>query len=220
MTDAEKAAKHAARNRDYYEKNREAINARHRAYYLKHSEEILAQQREKRAAERRAQGIEPRVILTPEERKARKRERNKLWKKQHREKVNAAQREYYAKTRPPKPAKPEKPPKQEKPPKPVKQAKPKESQKKQPKPPKAVQPKPPKQQLQKVQRPPQEPKKTTGKGKAITVRDETRYRMIQAMLARRERLKNTPRCPICGDYQTSTTLIRVCSTCGSRIAAK
>lgn len=192
MTQEEKAAKHAARNRDYYEKNREAITARHRAYYLEHSEEILAQQREKRAAERRARGLEPRVILTPEERKQRKRERNKLWKKQHREQVNEAQREYYAKTRPPKSPKPEKPPK------PEKQTKPKE-------PPKAVQPKPPKQ---------------PGRGKPLTIRNETRNRMIQAMLERRERLKNTPRCPVCGDYQTSTTLIRVCSTCGSRIAAK
>lgn len=210
MTQEEKAAKHAARNRDYYEKNREAITARHRAYYLEHSEEILAQQREKRAAERCARGLEPRVILTPEERKQRKRERNKLWKKQHREQVNAAQREYYAKTRPPKP---------EKPPKPVKQTKPKEPPKKQPKPPKAVQPKPPKQQPQRVQQPP-EPPKQTGRGKPLTIRNETRHRMIQAMLERRERLKNTPRCPVCGDYQTSTTLIRVCSTCGSRIAAK
>lgn len=202
MTQEEKAAKHAARNRNYYEKNREAITARHRAYYLEHSEEILAQQREKRAAERCARGLEPRVILTPEERKQRKRERNKLWKKQHREQVNAAQREYYAKTRPPKP---------EKPPKPVKQTKPKEPPKKQPK--------PPKQQPQRVQQPP-EPPKQTGRGKPLTIRNETRHRMIQAMLERRERLKNTPRCPVCGDYQTSTTLIRVCSTCGSRIAAK
>lgn len=68
------------------------------------------------------------------------------------------------------------------------------------------------------EQPPQEPPKTTGKGKPITIRENTRYRTIQVMLARRERLKNTPRCPICGDYQTNTILIRVCSTCGSRIA--
>lgn len=122
MTDEEKAAKTRARNHDYYERNKAAMNARHRAYYAEHREELLARERER-----------------------------------------------YAKNHQPK-------------------------------------------------QPPQEPPKPTGKGKPITIRDESRYRTIQAMLARREKLKNTPRCPICGDYQTSTVLIRVCSTCGSRIA--
>lgn len=49
-------------------------------------------------------------------------------------------------------------------------------------------------------------------------RAETPAKPRQALLARREKYKNTPRCPICGDYQTNTALIHVCSTCGSRIS--
>lgn len=147
--------------REYHQRNKEAISARHRAYYAEHRAEILAQQREKRNADKLARGETIRVKLTPEELYRRKLERNRRWREKRRAAAGVKPRER----------------------KPVEARKP--------------------EQL------PAEPKPT---------KDDAHYRLIQALIARREKYKNVPRCPVCGDYQTNTALIHVCSTCGSRIA--
>lgn len=63
-------------------------------------------------------------------------------------------------------------------------------------------------EARKPERPPVEPKPP---------KDETHYRLIQAMLIGREKHKDDPRCPICGARQCNRALVRVCATCGSRI---
>ena len=70
--------------RESHQRNKEAISARHKAYYAEHRAEILAQQREKRNADKLARGETIRVKLTPEELRKRKRERNRRWREKRR----------------------------------------------------------------------------------------------------------------------------------------
>lgn len=163
MNEQERRERNCQRMREYHQRNKEAVSARHRAYYAEHRAEILAQQREKRKADKLACGETIRVKPTSEEIHQRKLERNRRWR---------------AKRRAETPAKP-----------------------------RGRRPNP--EKAQKPKKPPAKP---------VQAKDDAHYRLIQALLARREKYKNTPRCPICGDYQTNTALIRVCSTCGSRIA--
>ena len=64
---------------------------------------------------------------------------------------------------------------------------------------------------QKPEQPLAEPKPT---------KDEAHYRLIQAIVTARQKHKDDPRCPICGDRQCNRTLVRVCATCGSKISIK
>ena len=166
MNEQERRERNCQRMREYHQRNKEAIGARHRAYYAEHREEILAQQREKRNADKLARGEAIRVKLTPDELYRRKLERNRRWRKKRRAAAGVKPRERK--------------------PKPVKAA-------------------------QKPEQLPVEPKPT---------KDEAHYRLIQAIVAARQKHKDDPRCPICGARQCNSVLVRVCATCGSRINIK
>lgn len=84
MNEQEWRERNCQRMREYHQRNKEAIGARHRAYYAEHREEILAQQREKRNADKLARGETIRVKLTPEELYRRKLERNRRWREKRR----------------------------------------------------------------------------------------------------------------------------------------
>lgn len=161
MNEQEWRERNCQRMREYHQRNKEAIGARHRAYYAEHREEILAQQREKRNADKLACGKTIRVKLTPEELYRRKLERNRRWREKRRAAAGVKLRER----------------------KPMEVRKP--------------------EQL------PVEPKPT---------KDEAHYRLIQAIVTARQKHKDDPRCPICGARQCNRALVRVCATCGSRIA--
>ena len=161
MNEQEWRERNCQRMREYHQRNKEAIGARHRAYYAEHREEILAQQREKRNADKLARGETIRVKLTSEELRKRKRERNRRWREKRRAEAGVKLRER----------------------KPMEVRKP--------------------EQL------PVEPKPT---------KDEAHYRLIQAIVTARQKHKDDPRCPICGARQCNRALVRVCATCGSRIA--
>lgn len=163
MNEQEWRERNCQRMREYHQRNKEAIGARHRAYYAEHRAEILAQQREKRNADKLARGEAIRVKLTPEELYRRKLERNRRWREKRRAEAGVKLREHN--------------------PKPVKAQKPKQL--------------------------PVEPKPT---------KDEAHYRLIQAIVTARQKHKDDPRCPICGARQYNRALVRVCATCGSRIA--
>ena len=161
MNEQERRERNCQRMREYHQRNKEAIGARHKAYYAEHRAEILAQQREKRNADKLARGETIRVKLTPEELRKRKQERNRRWREKRRAEAGVKPRER----------------------KPVEVRKP--------------------EQL------PVEPKPT---------KDEAHYRLIQAIVTARQKHKDDPRCPICGARQCNRALVRVCATCGSRIA--
>ena len=161
MNEQERHDRNCQRMREYHQRNKEAISARHKAYYAEHRAEILAQQREKRNADKLARGETIRVKLTPEELRKRKQERNRRWREKRRAEAGVKPRER----------------------KPVEVRKP--------------------EQL------PVEPKPT---------KDEAHYRLIQAIVTARQKHKDDPRCPICGARQCNRALVRVCATCGSRIA--
>lgn len=161
MNEQERRERNCQRMREYHQRNKEAIGARHRAYYAEHRAEILAQQREKRNADKLARGETIRVKLTPEELYRRKLERNRRWREKRRAEAGVKPRER----------------------KPVEVRKP--------------------EQL------PVEPKLT---------KDEAHYRLIQTIVMARQKHKDDPRCPICGARQCNRALVRVCATCGSRIA--
>ena len=100
MNEQEWRERNCQRMREYHQRNKEAIGARHRAYYAEHREEILAQQREKRNADKLARGETIRVKLTSEELRKRKRERNRRWREKRRATAGVKPRE-----RKPKPVK-------------------------------------------------------------------------------------------------------------------
>lgn len=100
MNEQEQRERNCQRMREYYERNKEAICALHRAYYAEHRAEILAQQREKRNADKLARGETIRVKLTPDELYRRKLERNRRWRKKRRAAAGVKPRE-----RKPKPVK-------------------------------------------------------------------------------------------------------------------
>ena len=100
MNEQERRERNCQRMREYHQRNKEAIGARHRAYYAEHREEILAQQREKRNADKLARGEAIRVKLTPDELYRRKLERNRRWRKKRRAAAGVKPRE-----RKPKPVK-------------------------------------------------------------------------------------------------------------------
>ena len=100
MNEQEQRERNCQRMREYHQRNKEAIGARHRAYYAEHREEILAQQREKRNADKLARGEAIRVKLTPEELYRRKLERNRRWREKRRAAAGVKPRE-----RKPKPVK-------------------------------------------------------------------------------------------------------------------
>ena len=100
MNEQEWRERNCQRMREYHQRNKEAIGARHRAYYAEHREEILAQQREKRNADKLARGETIRVKLTPEELYRRKLERNRRWREKRRAAAGVKPRE-----RKPKPVK-------------------------------------------------------------------------------------------------------------------
>ena len=100
MNEQERRERNCQRMREYHQRNKEAIGARHRAYYAEHRTEILAQQREKRNADKLARGETIRVKLTPEELYRRKLERNRRWRKKRRAAAGVKPRE-----RKPKPVK-------------------------------------------------------------------------------------------------------------------
>ncbi len=104
MNEQERRERNRERMREYHQKNKEAIGARRRAYYAEHREEILAQQREKRNADKLARGETIRVKLTPEELYRRKLERNRRWREKRRAAAVVKPRE-----RKPKPVKAQKP---------------------------------------------------------------------------------------------------------------
>ena len=93
MNEQERRERNCERMREYHQRNKEAISARHKAYYAEHREEILAQQREKRNADKLARGETIRVTLTPEELRKRKRERNRRWREKRRAEAGAKPRE-------------------------------------------------------------------------------------------------------------------------------
>lgn len=93
MNEQEWRERNCQRMREYHQRNKEAIGARHRAYYAEHREEILAQQREKRNADKLARGETIRVKLTPEELYRRKLERNRRWRKKRRAEAGVKPRE-------------------------------------------------------------------------------------------------------------------------------
>ena len=84
MNEQERRERNCQRMREYHQRNKETIGARHRAYYAEHRAEILAQQREKRNADKLARGETIRVKLTPEELYRRKLERNRRWREKRR----------------------------------------------------------------------------------------------------------------------------------------
>nr|DAF83082.1 MAG TPA: hypothetical protein [Caudoviricetes sp.] len=84
MNEQEWRERNCQRMREYHQRNKEAISARHKAYYAEHREEILAQQREKRNADKLERGETIRVKLTPEELYRRKLERNRRWRAKRR----------------------------------------------------------------------------------------------------------------------------------------
>lgn len=100
MNEQEQRERNCQRMREYYQRNKEAIGARRRAYYAEHRKEILAQQREKRNADKLARGEAIRVKLTPDELYRRKLERNRRWLKKRRAAAGVKPRE-----RKPKPVK-------------------------------------------------------------------------------------------------------------------
>lgn len=93
MNEQERRERNRERMREYHQKNKEAIGARRRAYYAEHREEILAQQREKRNADKLARGETIRVKLTPEELRKHKREQNRRWRKKRRAAAGVKPRE-------------------------------------------------------------------------------------------------------------------------------
>lgn len=93
MNEQEWRERNCQRMREYHQRNKEAIGARHRAYYAEHREEILAQQREKRNADKLARGEAIRVKLTPEELYRRKLERNRRWREKRRAEAGVKPRE-------------------------------------------------------------------------------------------------------------------------------
>lgn len=93
MNEQEWRERNCQRMREYHQRNKEAIGARHRAYYAEHREEILAQQREKRNADKLARGETIRVKLTPEELYRRKLERNRRWREKRRAEAGVKPRE-------------------------------------------------------------------------------------------------------------------------------
>ena len=93
MNEQEWRERNCQRMREYHQRNKEAIGARHRAYYAEHREEILAQQREKRNADKLARGEAIRVKLTPEELYRRKLERNRRWREKRRAAAGVKPRE-------------------------------------------------------------------------------------------------------------------------------
>lgn len=106
MNEQERRERNRERMREYHQRNKEAIGARHRAYYAEHREEILAQQREKRNADKLARGEAIRVKLTPEELYRRKLERNRRWREKRRAAAGVKPRE----RKPVEVRKPEQPP--------------------------------------------------------------------------------------------------------------
>ena len=107
MNEQERRERNCQRMREYHQRNKEAVSARRRAYYAEHREEILAQQREKRNADKLARGETIRVKLTPEELYRRKLERNRRWREKRRAAADVKPRE-----RKPKPVKAAKKPEQ------------------------------------------------------------------------------------------------------------
>lgn len=93
MNEQERRERNRERMREYHRKNKEAIGARRRAYYAEHREEILAQQREKRNADKLARGETIRVKLTPEELHRRKLEQNRRWREKRRAEAGVKPRE-------------------------------------------------------------------------------------------------------------------------------
>ena len=93
MNEQEQRERNCQRMREYHQRNKEAIGARHRAYYAEHRAEILAQQREKRNADKLARGEAIRVKLTPEELYRRKLERNRRWREKRRAEAGVTPRE-------------------------------------------------------------------------------------------------------------------------------
>lgn len=93
MNEQERRERNCQRMREYHQRNKEAISARNRAYYAEHREEILAQQREKRNADKLARGETIRVKLTPEELYRRKLERNRRWREKRRAAAGVKPRE-------------------------------------------------------------------------------------------------------------------------------
>ena len=93
MNEQERRERNCQRMREYHQRNKEAIGARRRAYYAEHREEILAQQREKRNADKLARGETIRVKLTPEELYRRKLERNRRWREKRRAAAGVKPRE-------------------------------------------------------------------------------------------------------------------------------
>lgn len=106
MNEQERRERNRERMREYHQRNKEAIGARHRAYYAEHREEILAQQREKRNADKLARGETIRVKLTPEELRKHKREQNRRWRAKRRAEAGVKPRE----RKPVEARKPEQPP--------------------------------------------------------------------------------------------------------------
>lgn len=93
MNEQERREHNCQRMREYHQRNKEAISARHKAYYAEHRTEILAQQREKRNADKLARGETIRVKLTSEELRKRKRERNRRWREKRRAEAGVKPRE-------------------------------------------------------------------------------------------------------------------------------
>lgn len=64
--------KRRAYEKIYYQAHQQHVSGIHKRYYAKNRERLLAKARELDNAKRRAQGIPPRLILTPEERPERR----------------------------------------------------------------------------------------------------------------------------------------------------